>query len=220
MIPSDFVRFESETTAVQSQEIRTVDKSIGKAVNNGRGCLHPVGKASQWFDCFAMKPCQNKMKMLFSTLAVSVTTHSVKLVKIQLTFDELVKVLGGQRALLGAKYGASSEPVLTYDHQNTQYFGSLVVGTAGEEIDVIHKTYSFNLWVPNSDVADGSQVTISTSKANQAHFQDRVRILSSVKFSALGQNEEACFFWQSHGGVWSIVGRHLEDVMFYALEEQ
>ena len=43
------------------------------------------------------------------------------LVKPQLNFDELVKGLGGQRALLGAKYGASSGPVVTYDCQNTQY---------------------------------------------------------------------------------------------------
>ena len=42
------------------------------------------------------------------------TAHSVKLVKPQLNFDELVKTFGGQRALLGAKYNASSEPV-TYE---------------------------------------------------------------------------------------------------------
>ena len=59
----------------------------------------------------------NKMKVLFATLAVSVTAHSVKLVEPQLTFDELVKALGGQRALLGAKYGASSEPMVTFDSQ-------------------------------------------------------------------------------------------------------
>ena len=33
--------------------------------------------------------------MLFATLAVSITAHSVKLVKPQLTFDELVKPLMG-----------------------------------------------------------------------------------------------------------------------------
>merc|ERR1712107_682787 len=92
-----------------------------------------------------------KMKVLFATLAVSVAAHSVKLVKPQLTFDELVKALGGQRALLGAKYGASSEPVVIHDYQNAQYYGSLVVGTPGEEINVIYDTGSFNLWVPNSD---------------------------------------------------------------------
>ena len=91
------------------------------------------------------------MKVLFATLAVSVTAHSVKLVKPQLTFDELVKALGGQRALLGAKYGASSEPVVIHDYQNAQYYGSLVVGTPGEEINVIYDTGSSNLWVPNSD---------------------------------------------------------------------
>ena len=45
------------------------------------------------------------------------TAHYVKLVKPQLNFDELVKALGGLRALLGAKYGTSSEPVVTYDYQ-------------------------------------------------------------------------------------------------------
>ena len=63
----------------------------------------------------------NKMKVLFATLTVSITAHSVKLVKPQLNFDELVKAFGGQRALLGAKYNASSEPVVTYDYKNTQY---------------------------------------------------------------------------------------------------
>ena len=60
------------------------------------------------------------MKVLFATLTVSITVHSVKLVKPQLTLDELVKALGGQRALLGAKYGASSEPVVNYYYQNAQ----------------------------------------------------------------------------------------------------
>ena len=53
-----------------------------------------------------------------------------------MNFDELMKALGGQRALLGAKYGASSETVVTYDYENTQYYGSFVVGTPGEEINV------------------------------------------------------------------------------------
>ena len=66
-------------------------------------------------------------------MAVSVTAHSVRLVKPQLTFDELAKALGGQRALLGAKYGASSEPVVIHDYQNVQYYSSLVVSTPGEE---------------------------------------------------------------------------------------
>ena len=64
------------------------------------------------------------------------TAHYVKLVKLQLNFDELVKALGGQRALLGAKYNASSGPVVTYDYQNTQYSGSIVVGTPSEKINV------------------------------------------------------------------------------------
>ena len=35
------------------------------------------------------------MKVLFATLAVSITAHPVKLVKPHLTFDELVKPLVG-----------------------------------------------------------------------------------------------------------------------------
>ena len=64
------------------------------------------------------------------------TAHHVKLVKLQLNFDELMKALGGQRALLGAKYNASSETVVIYDYQNTQYSGSIVVGTPSEKINV------------------------------------------------------------------------------------
>ena len=60
----------------------------------------------------------------------------MKLVKPQLNFDELMKALGGQRALLGAKYNASSESVVTCAYQNTQYYGSIVVGTPSEKINV------------------------------------------------------------------------------------
>ena len=58
----------------------------------------------------------------------------MKLVKPQLTFDELVKPLVGNALCLGARYGASSEPVVIYDFQDAQYYGSLVVGTPSEEI--------------------------------------------------------------------------------------
>ena len=44
----------------------------------------------------------NKMNVLFATLAVSITAHSVKLVKPQL-IDELAKAHGEQRVLLGVK---------------------------------------------------------------------------------------------------------------------
>ena len=64
----------------------------------------------------------------------------MKLVKI---FNELVKALGGQRALLSAKYGTFSESVVTHDYQNSQHYGSFVVGTPGEEISVIYDTDSF-----------------------------------------------------------------------------
>ena len=35
--------------------------------------------------------------------------------------------------MLGAKYGAASEPVVIHDYQNAQYNGSLVVGTPNED---------------------------------------------------------------------------------------
>ena len=65
----------------------------------------------------------------FTTLAVSITAHSVRLVQPQLTFGELVQPLVNNAAVLGTKYGASSEPVVIHDLQDAQYYGSLVVGT-------------------------------------------------------------------------------------------
>ena len=46
-------------------------------------------------------------------------------------FDGLVKALGCQRAMLGAKCGAPIEPVLICDYQRTQDYGSPSVGTPG-----------------------------------------------------------------------------------------
>ena len=101
-----------------------------------------VGKAQQLFAYpVSDKTVPNKLKVLFATLAISVTAH-MKLVKI---FDELVKAFGGQRALLSAKFGTFSESVVTHDYQNSQHYGSFVVGTPGEEISVIYDTDSFNL---------------------------------------------------------------------------
>ena len=40
---------------------------------------------------------------------------------------------------------------MTHDCQNAQHYGSFVVGTPGEEINVIYDTCSSNLWVHNSD---------------------------------------------------------------------
>ena len=79
----------------------------------------------------------NKMNVLLATLAVSVYSSQREVGETtQLNFDELVKALGGQSALLVAKYNASSEPVVIYDYQNTQYSGSIVVGTTSEKINV------------------------------------------------------------------------------------
>ena len=43
-----------------------------------------------------------------------------------------------------ALYGTFSEPG-DHDYQNSQHYGSFVVGTPGEEISVIYDTDSFNL---------------------------------------------------------------------------
>ena len=111
--------------------------------------LHEVvGKAQQLFAYLVSdKTVPNKLKVLFATMAISVTAH-MKLMKI---FDELVKYLGGQRALLSAKYGTFRESVVTHDNQNSQDYGSFVVGTTSEEINVIYDTGSSNLKVSNSD---------------------------------------------------------------------
>ena len=77
-----------------------------------------------------------KMNVLFASLAVSVYGSLREVGETTIELDELVKALGGQRALLGAKYGASSDSVVTYDYQNTQYKGSIVVGTPSEKINV------------------------------------------------------------------------------------
>ena len=86
--------------------------------------------------------------------------------------------------MLDAKYGASSEPVVIHDYQTAQYYGSLVVGTPSEEINVLYDTSSSNLWVPNTRlrwfsnhnfyhesksgtyVANGSKIRSSTTRAN------------------------------------------------------
>ena len=74
--------------------------------------------------------------------------------KPQLTFDELVKALGGQRALLGAKYDASSEPVVNYYYQNAQ--------------QLIHNNL---LWVRQVRRSTCDlRITISTTKANHARM--------------------------------------------------
>ena len=62
--------------------------------------------------------------------------------------------------MLGTRYGASSEPVVVHDYQEVQYYGSLVVDTPSDEMNVLYDTGSSNLWVPNSDGYDGIQVTI------------------------------------------------------------
>ena len=63
--------------------------------------------------------------------------------------------------------GASNEPVVFHDFQDVLYYGSLVVDTPSDEMNVLYDTGSSNLWVPNSDCCDGTQVTVSTTITNQ-----------------------------------------------------
>ena len=56
---------------------------------------------------------------------------------------------------------------MIHDYQDVQYYGSLVVDTPSDEMNVLYDTGSSNLWVPNSDCYDGTQITISTTIANQ-----------------------------------------------------
>ena len=60
------------------------------------------------------------------------------------------EALGKQRAVLGTGYGATSKPVVIHDYQNVQYYGSLVVDTPSDEMNVLYVIGSSNLWVPNS----------------------------------------------------------------------
>ena len=77
------------------------------------------------------------------------------------------ETLDKQRAVLGTRYGASSEPEMIHDYQDVQYYESLVVDTPSDEMNVLYDTGSSNLWVPNSDDYGGTQVTVSTTIADQ-----------------------------------------------------
>ena len=143
--------------------------------------LHQVvGKAQQLFAYpVSDKTVPNKLKVLFATLAISVTAH-MKLVKI---FDESVEALCGQRALLSAKYGTFSEP------GDSQHCGLFVVGATSEEINVIYDTGSSNLKVSNSDCYGWfsshnfyHESKSGTYKSQRKHIQDQVRIWYSVRF--------------------------------------
>ena len=77
------------------------------------------------------------------------------------------ETLDKQRAVLGTRYGASSEPEMIHDYQDVQYYESLVVDTPSDEMNMFYDTGSSNLWVPNSDDYGGTQVTVSTTIADQ-----------------------------------------------------
>lgn len=87
------------------------------------------------------------MKVAFGFAAMA-AAERVPLYKPDLSFDEMVKAVNGQRQELSSKYG-SPEPVVISDYQNAQYYGPITVGTPGEQIHVVYDTGSSNLWVPN-----------------------------------------------------------------------
>jgi len=90
------------------------------------------------------------MKGLFASLAVAAAQiRVVPLSKQDLSYDDMLQAINGQRQEVSAKYGAP-EPVVISNYQNAQYYGTITVGTPGEEINVVYDTGSSNLWVPNS----------------------------------------------------------------------
>ena len=86
----------------------------------------------------------SKMKVLFATLAVSITAHSVRLVQPQLTFEELMRPLVNN-ALCWARIRCVQGASVIHDYQEMQYYGSLVVDTPSDEITVLYDTGSSNL---------------------------------------------------------------------------
>ena len=122
-----------------------------------------------------MRPCQTRWMYCLRRWLSRFSFHYVKLVKLQLNFDELVKALGGQ---LGAKYNASSEPVVTYDYQNTQYSGSIVVGTPSEKINVWLENHNFchesksNTYVPTATHSRSRKASIKCQILLQGHCED------------------------------------------------
>lgn len=88
------------------------------------------------------------MKAVFGFAAMAGAEMRVPLYKPNLSFDEMVKAVNGQRQELSSKYGAP-EPVVISDYENAQYYGPINVGSPGQQINVVYDTGSSNLWVPN-----------------------------------------------------------------------
>ena len=58
---------------------------------------------------------------------------------------------------------------MIHDYQKMQYYGSFVVDTPSDEMNVLYDTGSSSLGVPISDCYNGIQVTISTAVADQTY---------------------------------------------------
>ena len=109
-------------------------------------------------------------------------------------YDELVKLLGGQRTLLDKKRCESSETAEIYRHQHTQYHGLPTVGAPEEDNRVIYDKRSTDLWVPNCNCFRRS----SEHEANQAHtlsrtqhFQHQAWLRSTVAVSRAKGGKQA-----------------------------
>ena len=77
--------------------------------------------------------------------------------------------------MLGAKYNAFSEPVVTYDNQNTQYSGSIVVGTPSEKINVLLENHNFHQESKSSTyvpTATHSRSSIASIKCQVFYFAE------------------------------------------------
>jgi hypothetical protein len=70
--------------------------------------------------------------------------------------------------IYGYKFGTvHPDPVVINDYQNAQYYGSILVGSPGQNFTVIFDTGSSNLWVPSAKCTDcGSHPKYDNSKSS------------------------------------------------------
>jgi len=117
-------------------------------------------------------------KIMYTLVAGAVAT-TVKLVKPELDFDDMVKAINGHAQETSAKYGNPS-PIVIEDYQNAQYYGEISVGTPAQKVNVVYDTGSSNLWVPNPDCCGSfsrhhfyKHAKSNTYKANGTEFKIR-----------------------------------------------
>ena len=137
----------------------------------------------------------SKMKVLFATLAVSITVHSVKLVKPQLTFDELVKPLVSN-ALCWAR--GTVRPVSQWSSTNIKTRNTM------DHLLWVRQVRRVTCSMTQAHPICGCPTPIVTMvlksqflprmqikhlRRQRQHIQDRVRLGSSVRFLLQGHCE-------------------------------